>query len=115
MGQRYPSPITAAMLALANPNAGKPRYDNVADWDQGVGGNDVDAAHLTTAIVDASGGAATTPYPIRTQVIKAAAMVPPLTVLGDLGKDYGEFSGQEGREGWLEPFQPYGTPAPEEI
>jgi hypothetical protein len=40
MGQRYPLPITPAMLADANPNDGKPRYDSAAnvaaDWSGAV-------------------------------------------------------------------------------
>jgi hypothetical protein len=32
MGQRYPQPITAAMLADANVNDGKPRYSSNTDW-----------------------------------------------------------------------------------
>jgi len=48
MTQRYPLPLTAAMLAKANPYEGKPRYDSVsnvaADWHGGDFGQDVDIA-----------------------------------------------------------------------
>lgn len=113
MGQRYPSPITAAMLTLANPNAGKPRYDTAGDWSQGATGNEADIATRTEAVVGSSSAATITPYPIRTQVAKGAAMVPPMVPLSDLGKDYGAYSGAAGRDGYLEPFMPYGTPPPE--
>lgn len=105
---RYPLPITAAMLAPANVNADKPRYNTPADWSMGATGNEADIATRTEAIANASGGASpSTPYPIRTQVAKGAAMVPPLVPLSDLGKDYGTYSGAAGRTGTLQPFQPY--------
>src|SRR4029077_10171044 len=47
-----------------------------------------------------------TPYPIRTQTAKAAAMVPPLQVLGDIGIDYGAYAGQTGRGGTVTPLAP---------
>src|SRR6185295_17342007 len=37
MGQRYPLPLTGAMLAVSNANAGKPRYTSMNDWLGGVG------------------------------------------------------------------------------
>jgi hypothetical protein len=109
MGQRFPLPITPAMLAKANVNEAKPRYDTPADWSQGATGNDVDIATLTTPVVDASNGGTITPYPTRTQVAKGAAMVPPLVPLGDLGVDYGTYKGQTGRTGTITPRQPYPT------
>lgn len=117
MTQSLPLPITAAMLTKANPHEGKPRYSaaGVADWSMGAVGNDIDIATVSTPVVDRANGGAVTPYPIRTQVAKGAAMVPPLTPLSDLGKDYGEFSGETGRDGYTEPGMPYGPPPePEE-
>lgn len=105
-------PVTQAMLTPANQHAAKPRYDTPADWSVGAEGNDVDIATRTEAVVGSSSAATVTPYPIRTQTAKAAAMVPPLEVLGDLGKDYGVYSGQTGRTGWIEPGAPY---APEPV
>jgi hypothetical protein len=73
----------------------------------GVTGNDVDVSTRSAAIVDASGAAPFTPYPIRTQAMKAAAMVPPLTILSDIGVDYGIYAGQTGRGGTITPKTPY--------
>lgn len=100
-------PITAAMLAPANQHAAKPRYGTPADWSMGASGNDVDIATISTPVVEASNSGTVTPYPIRTQVAKAAAMSPPLTVLGDLGKDYGAYTGGTGRDGIIDPYEPY--------
>lgn len=107
MGQTYPLPITAAMLTPANANVGKPRYDTPADWSQGASGNDVNVATVSTPVVGSDSAATVTPYPIRTQTAKAAAMTPALPVLGDLGKDYGAYAGQAGRNGILAPGNAY--------
>jgi hypothetical protein len=106
MGQRFPLPITAAMLTPANPHAGKPRYDTPADWSMGVNGNDVDVAARSEPVVTLNGNAST-PYPIRTQLAKGQAMVPPLTPLSDLGIDYGQYAGQTSRGGVITPKTPY--------
>lgn len=100
-------PITAAMLAPANAHAAKPRYDTPGDWSMGASGNDVDVATRSEPVVNASDGGAVTPYPIRTQTAKAAAMVPPLPVLGSLTKDYGAYAGQTGRRGYVVPYTAY--------
>lgn len=104
---RYPLPITPAMLLPANPNITKPRYDTPADWSMGATGNDVDIATRTVPVVGPDSAATFTPYPIRTQTAKAAAMVPPLQVLADIGIDYGAYSGQTGRTGIITPKMPY--------
>lgn len=106
-------PITAAMLTPANANHAKPRYDTPADWSMGADGNEVDVATRSEPVVGSDSAATVTPYPIRTQLAKGAAMVPPLEPLGDLGKDYGAYSGELGRDGYTEPLMPYGPP-PEE-
>jgi hypothetical protein len=104
---RYPLPITNAMLAPANQNFDKPRHGTVGDWSVGVTGNDVDVATRSEAVASASGAASATPYPIRTQTQKAAAMVPVLPILGDLGIDYGTYTGQTGRSGVITPLASY--------
>jgi hypothetical protein len=104
---RYPLPITAAMLLPANPNVTKPRYDTPADWSMGVIGNDVDVSSRSVPVVGPDSSATFTPYPIRTQTAKAAAMVPPGTVLADIGIDYGTYAGQTGRTGTITPKAPY--------
>ena len=116
MGQRYPLPITALMVHPANPNCAKPAYwgaGATADWSVGAAGNDIDIATRTEPVTGAHAtGVTITPYPIRTQLAKGAAMVPPMQPLADLGKDYGDYAGETGRDGWTEPFMPYG-PEPE--
>lgn len=102
---RYPLPITNAMLAVANAAADKPRYGTPADWSMGVSGNDVDIAARSEAVVTTIGSV--TPYPIRTQTAKAAAMTPALPILGDLGVDYGAYTGLTGRTGTLTPQAGY--------
>lgn len=112
MTQRYPLPITVAMLTPANGNAAKPRYGTPADWSMGASGNEADIATRSEPVVESHSAATVTPYPIRTQVAKGAAMVPPLVPLGDLGKDYGTYTGAAGRTGTIEPFQPYPKTGP---
>jgi len=102
---RYPLPITNAMLQPADPSGDRPRYGTAGDWSMGVAGNDVDIATRTEAVVTEIG--TVTPYPIRTQTAKAAAMVPSLPVLGDIGIDYGPYAGQTGRGGTVTPLAPY--------
>jgi IPT/TIG domain len=103
----FPQPVTVAMLTPANPRAGYPRYDTPADWSMGVPGNEEDIATRSEPVVNAASTATVTPYPIRTQAAKAAAMVPPLPILDDLGKDYGSYAGQAGRTGAITPKLPY--------
>jgi hypothetical protein len=104
---RYPLPITTAMLLPANENVTKPRYNTPGDWSMGATGNDVDTATRSVAIAGPDSTNTFTPYPIRTQIGKAAAMVPPLQVLSDIGIDYGTYAGQTGRGGTITPQTPY--------
>lgn len=104
---RYPLPITPAMLLPSNENVTKPRYNTPADWSMGVSGNDVDIAARSVPVVGPESAFTFTPYPIRTQTGKAAAMVPQLQVLGDIGIDYGAYAGQTGRGGTVTPQAPY--------
>ena len=113
MGQTYPEPITALMVHPANPNCAKPAYwgPGVAtDWHNGDNGNDVDVASACQSIANSCSARIENDYEPQHQEEKGANMVPPLEVLGDIGKDYGAFSGQPYREGYIEPLMPYGPP-----
>src|SRR5262245_34025222 len=73
--RRFPSAITAAMLADANPNEAKPRYTaaaQAADWNGGVGGDDIDQATATVALARSDGGANEANYAPRNQATRAA-------------------------------------------
>jgi len=110
MTQRYPLPITNAMLAKANQHEGKPRYDAAgaaADWHGGQFGNEQDQAEATQAIANSHSAAVEIDYDPQHQEAKGEDMVPPLVVLGDMGKDYGTFGGQPYRTGIIEPRTPY--------
>jgi len=109
MTQRYPLPITNAMLAPANANFDKPRYTaaGAADWFGGQFGNEVDQAEAMQAIANSHSANVETDYDPQHQKAKANDMVPPLTILTDLGKDYGFYSGATGRAGTIQPKQPY--------
>ena len=116
MTQKLPLPLTPAMLAKANAvNEAKPRYHGAGvagDWVGGDVGNDVNAATAAVAVVGAATANFVLPdYTPRTQVAKGAGMAPALTVLADIGIDYGVYAGLEGRDGTVQPHQPY--PAPE--
>jgi hypothetical protein len=112
MTQSLPLPLTAAMLAPANPNFDRPRYTGAGvagDWQGGAPGNDINAA---TSNVSLKSAAATTaadqaPYAPRTQVAKGQAMVPSLVIAYDIGIDYGDYTGLEGRTGTITPRTPY--------
>ena len=110
MTQRYPLPITAAMLAKANQHEAKPRYTGAGvaeDWHGGEFGNDTDHAEATQAIANSGSADVETDYDPQHQEAKGEDMVPPLTVLSDLGKDYGVGGGLPYRDGSIEPRQPY--------
>lgn len=112
MTQKLPLPITAAMLATANAaNEALPRYwgPGVAgDWAGGVVGNDVNAASANVAIVgDATDNYTLSDYTPRTQTDRGNGMVPNLTVLADIGIDYGIYTGLSGRNGTITPKTPY--------
>lgn len=108
---RYPLPITPAMLAVANANAGKPRYDSApnvaADWHGGDFGQDVDIAEATQAIANSHSAATTTDYDPQHQEGKGKNMTPILRPLADLGKDYGTYAGSAYRSGPIGPRDPY--------
>lgn len=89
MGQTYPLPITPAMLALANPDAGKPAYDSMDDWTGGTVGDDVNVSSAAT----------TDPYAPVNQGHKAEIIGVPMAV--DVTTP----------RGWIAPGEPY-APAP---
>ena len=108
---RYPLPITNAMLAKANANEGKPRYDSsanvLADWHGGDFGQDIDIAEATQAIANRHSAAVATDYDPQHQEGKGKNMVPKLIPLRDIGKDYGLYGGTPYRSGIVAPLQPY--------
>ena len=104
---RYPLPITPAMLLPANANVTKPRYSSGTDWNGGSPGPEVDTATSTVAIANSGSAQIDSIYVPRTQAAKAASMVPARTILDDLGKDYGAFTGTTGRMGTIQPRDPY--------
>jgi len=108
MTQRYPLPLTAAMLAKANAlHEGKPRYDSMTDWHGGDFGHDVDIAEATQAIANRHSTAVETDYDPQHQEGKGKNMVPKLTPLRDIGKDYGTYGGTPYRSGIIAPLAPY--------
>src|SRR4029077_9038057 len=77
-------------------------------------GNEEDIATRSTPVVGPDSAFTFTPYPIRTQAAKAAAMTVALgfpasgvPIVDDLGEDYGTYKGQAGRTGPIDPWQPY--------
>jgi len=87
MGQRYPLPITTTMLAKANVNEGKPRYNTPADWIGGVKGDDVNTATAAVAVANRDGDIAEVDYGPRTQAAKATAMG--TTIVTDISRARG--------------------------
>jgi hypothetical protein len=106
---RYPLPITAAMLAPANPNFDKPRYNAswTSDWHGAQFGNEEDQAEATQAIANSCSARVETDYDPQHQKAKAADMVPPRQIVDDIGKDYGIYAGAPGRTGYVTPRAPY--------
>lgn len=92
MGQRYPLPITQAMLADSNANEGKPRYDSMTDWAGGNVGDDVTYASACVALADGSGRAPGAAYTPRTQSEKGASMVPPRVIVDDISRARGSIA-----------------------
>ena len=87
----------------------RPDPQNAADWHGGTKGNDVDVADGTQAIVDRV--RVYPDYEPRHQEEKAGKMVPPVPLLSDLGKDYGEFADLTSRDGIIEPNNRYPSAA----
>lgn len=87
-------------------NEAHPKYDTMDDWHGGTEGNDVDVSDATQAIVGRNGGT-DNDYEPRHQEEKASKMDPVPELLSDIGYDYGEFGGLTGRDGPIEPFEPY--------
>jgi hypothetical protein len=108
---RYPLPITPAMLATANTvHEGKPRYSGSGantDWSGGTAGNDIDVSIANGALGNSGSANIEAVYAPKTQTAKAALMVPPRQIVGDIGIDYGAYAGQTGRGGTIAPQSPY--------
>ena len=103
-------PLVLPSTLRANENQALPRYYGAGvagDWVGGSVGNDVNAATAAVAVVHSASAATTADYGPRTQTARGAGMTPNLTVLADLGKDYGTYGGMEGRDGTIQPRQPY--------
>jgi hypothetical protein len=112
MTQKLPLPLTAAMLAPANVNFDRPRYTGAGvagDWYAGASGNDINAASASVALKSAAATSAAdaASYTPKTQVGKGQAMVPSLVIAYDIGLDYGDYTGMEGRTGTIAPRAPY--------
>jgi hypothetical protein len=110
MTQKYPLPLTVAMLTPANPNLAKPRYWGAgvaSDWHGGSFGHDVDIAEAAQAIANSHSANVEIDYDPQHQEAKGEDMVPVLVPLTDLGKDYGIYGGTPYRAGTIEPRQPY--------
>jgi hypothetical protein len=110
MTQKYPLPITNAMLTPANINIAKPRYWGAgvaSDWHGGDTGNDTDHAEATQAIANSGSAQITTDYDPQHQEAKGKDMIPVLTPLSDLGRDYGVGAGLPYRDGTIGPRDPY--------
>ena len=117
MAQRYPLPITVAMLAVANQNAALPRYSGAGvagDWIGGASSatTTINANTATVAIGRSDSAQVETDYDPQHQKAKANDMVPPLTILADIGQDYGPYAGAGKRTGTIAPRQPYPSVLP---
>jgi len=98
------------MLTRSNENEAKPRYYTPgagADWQGGAPGNEADVATSTVALASSASAAVAGAYGPRTQTAKGAGMVPALSIEGDIGADYGAYTGEAGRTGTIQPRQPY--------
>ena len=102
-------PLVLPSTVRANENEAKPRYNTPADWTGGVTGNEQDVATAATPVVSRASAAAGTVYVPRAQLEKSALATPLRPILGDLGKDYGTYTGAAGRTGTIQPRQPYPT------
>ena len=102
-------PLVLPSTVRANENEAKPRYYTPADWTGGVTGNEQDVATATTPVVSSASAAAGTIYVPRYATEKATLAAPLRPILGDLGKDYGTYTGAAGRTGTIQPRQPYPT------
>ena len=103
-------PLVLPSTLRANENQALPRYYGpgvAGDWVGGAVGNDVNAATAATPVVTSASADVLPNYGPRTQTGRGQGMTPNLTVLADLGKDYGTYGGMEGRDGTIQPRQPY--------
>jgi len=107
MAQTLPNPITAAMLAPANANAGYPRYNTPGDWSGATLGDDVDQATANVALATSSGAANYADYAPRNQLAKAnmPGTSPPNAIAGE--PDFAMVVDVARPRGWIAPNQPY--------
>ena len=113
MTQKLPNVLPSTVRA--NENEAKPRYSGAGvatDWHGGDTGNDVDHAEATQAIARSDSAHIETDYDPQHQEAKGKDMVPQLTPLSDLGKDYGVNGGGTYRDGTIQPRQPYPSVKP---
>lgn len=100
--RRYPSvPITKAMTDRINAAGERhPDYSDPADWVGGTEGDDIDQSQANVVNPD---------YTPRHQGDKLTAgnWSAGSVAAADVGKDYGEWSGNATRTGVIEPDQPY--------
>jgi hypothetical protein len=101
-------PVTVDMLQPANVNYRVPDHGAMTDWAGGATGNDIDTSNAAATINSAA--PTTVPdYVPRTQYGKLALgnLTPGTVMATDIGMDYGQFSGEFGRTGTIEPRSPY--------
>jgi len=103
---RFPPPVADMTRANAEEEAQPRTIDpgSTEDWNMGATGNDIDANFRSQPIAPMSPSG---PPPWLSQWDKAEVLG--VGYAADVGKDYGEFSGESGRTGEIEPFQPYPT------
>ena len=107
-------PLVLPSTLRANENQAKPRYYGAGvagDWAGGAVGNDVNAATAATPVVTSASADTLPDYGPRTQTARGQGMTPNLVIASDIGKDYGAYTGMEGRAGTIQPRQPYPTAA----
>ena len=90
-----------------------PRYDSMTDWHGGDIGEDIGENDAAQAIAGRNGGI-DNDYEPRHQEEKAENMAPPLSLLLDIGKDYGPFSGSAYHNGTIKPNSRYPSVSTEE-
>ena len=116
MARRPIVPITFEMtVRAAGEDENKPRYMGpgvLEDWHGGDAGNEVDVNAATQAIASKGSPDVEDDYEPHHQEEKGEMMHQPMTVLGDIGLDYGVHTGQTGRTGAIGPRDPYPTTPP---
>jgi hypothetical protein len=102
--RRYPPPVADMTRENAEEEA-QPRTIGAgatADWNMGAAGNDIDDNFRSQPIAPLPPSG---PPPWLSQWDKAEVLG--VGYAADIGTDYGQFTGLNGREGDIQPFQPY--------